>query len=613
VGVFILVSAIIGYLGYSANKEIEKTVTDQFNRQQLILARKIAHDIRNHFSFLEPMLRRINYFREEREAKEPDGITAETASLFPPLRAWHVLAVVHLDRKGRAILALSEHGFTDGAGLGIDYEEYRRWGIKPESRGKILAGRTFRPEAGLFKGRWLMVMAVPTHRPATRHRGDSGYQFEGLSLMVVDPIGVAMRYAREVRSGETGYAWVIDHRGIFLSHYEPTFIGEDSFTVRQRKNPRIPYAQINEAVRKHLLKGEEGAGWYVSGWHRGVIHEMKKLFAYSPIFLSKEDDTGNLWSVAVVAPETEVYGIIRSLVIRQWLIAGAFQLIVFCCLAVAIYFSLRWSRILRAEVDERTADLRRSEAEVRQERDRVKESMQKLVEMQEKLVRSERFAAIGEAAAYLSHEIKNPLMLIGGFAGQVEKSLLDNDANREKLRIIQDETRRLELMLAEVRDFTRPARPQKELQNINSVIEDTLALMENKMMDKGIEYEKALDDRLPAVLFDPQQIKQVLINLVKNAVEAMAQGGKLVISSRREDGHIKVSVADSGPGIPPEVLKQVFNPFFTTKKKGTGLGLAVSRKVMEDHDGEIFVQSEEGKGTRITIALPIKPVNMEAR
>lgn len=605
-GVFILVSGTIGYLGYSANKEIEKTVTDQFNQQQLILARKVAHAIRNHFKYLETNLFEFNKFRE-RDLKRPEMIRGESASLFALVRGWHVLAMVYLDRKGEAILTLSEHGFINEEEIGIDCEAYCRWGAEPENRDKMIIGRTFRPAAGLFKGRWLMVMATPTYRPGTGQGGDSGYRFEGLSLMVVDPIGIAMRYARDIRSGKTGYAWVIDHQGTFLSHYEDTFIGEDSFTVRHRRNPRISYAQINEAVRKHLLKGEEGAGWYVSGWHRGLIYEVKKLFAYSPIFLSKEDDTGNLWSVAVVAPETEVYGIIRSLVIRQWLIAGAFQLVVFACLAVAIYFSLRWSRILQAEVDERTADLRRSEAEVRQERDRVKESMQRLVEMQEKLVRSERFAAIGEAAAYLSHEIKNPLMLMGGFASQVEKSLPEDDPKRQKLKIIQEETRRLEVILAEVRDFTRPARPQKALQNINSVIEDTLALIENKMMDQGIQYEKSLDDRLPAVLFDPQQIKQVLINLVKNAVEAMPEGGKLVVSSWREGGQVKVSVLDSGIGMSPEVVKKIFDPFFTTKKKGTGLGLAVSRKIMEDHGGEIFVQSEKGKGTGVTVTLPIKP------
>jgi len=611
VGVFILVSGIIGYLGYSANQEIEKTVTDQFNRQQLLLARKIAHDINNHFNFLDTILRRVNQFWQ-RGGRNMEAIKGDITSFFPLLRGWDVLAIVHCGRDEKFPVVFTEQGFTGAEGLGIYYDDYRRWGSRPEHRDSIIIDRTFRAEKGIFKGRWLTLMATPTWKRAAGQKGVPAWRFEGLTFIVVDPIGIAQRYTRGVRSGATGYGWVVDDRGIFLAHYEQTFVGEDSFTVRQKKNPDISYARINRIVREYLLKGKEGTDWYISGWHRGVTGEMKKLFAYSPVFLTKED-RGNLWSVGVTAPVTEVYGIIESAVIREWVIAGIFQLIVFSCLGVAIYFSLRWSRILAVEVDSKTADLRRSEMEVRQERDKVKASMQKLIEMQERLVRSERFAAIGEAAAYLSHEIKNPLMLIGGFAGQVEKSLSDDDANREKLGIIQAETRRLELMLAEVRDFTRPARPQKELQNINSVIEDTLALMENKMIDKGIEYEKALDDRLPDVLFDPQQIKQVLINLIKNAIEAMPEGGKLLVSSGREGGQVKVAVLDSGMGMPHEVAKKIFDPFFTTKKKGTGLGLAVSRKIMEDHEGEISVQSEEGKGTKITIALPIKPINMETR
>jgi len=183
-------------------------------------------------------------------------------------------------------------------------------------------------------------------------------------------------------------------------------------------------------------------------------------------------------------------------------------------------------------------ELKRSEAEVRQERDKVKESMEKLIETQDKLVRSERFAAIGEAAAYLSHEIRNPLIIIGGFAGQVEKSLSDEDDNRRKLKIIQDEARRLELMLTDVRDFTRPSRPQKELQDINSIIENTLALLENDFKDKGISCEKSLDSDLPPIFFDPRQIEQLLINLAKNAIEAMPSGGKFFISSWREDKQV---------------------------------------------------------------------------
>ncbi len=518
----------------------------------------------------------------------------------------NVAAVGHLNREGRVSVLFGEAGSTAGRELGIDYTPYWQWATNRENRGKTIISRTFAPTVGPFTGRWLMIMATPTYKPGVQQTGHSEYHFEGLTFMVVDPIGIAMRYARDVRSGKTGYAWVIDHKGFFLSHYEDTFIGEDSFTIRQRRNPRISYEAINEAVRNHLLKGEEGTGWYISGWHRGVLGEVKKLFTYTPIIFSREDDTWNLWSVALVAPVTEVYGIIESLVVRQWLIVGVVQGIVFFCLAVAIYFSLRWSRILQEEVDNRTTDLRRSEAEVRQERDKVKDGMRQLIEMQKKLIRSERFAAIGEAAAYLSHEIKNPLMVMGGFAGQVEKSLSEEDDNRRKLKIIQDEAKRLESMLTEVRDFTRPSKSQKELQDINTIIESTLALLNSGLKETGVGCEKSLDGSLPSTFFDPHQIRQVLINLMKNALEAMPDGGKLTISSWRDGDYIKISVVDTGIGISPEVTEKIFDPFFTTKKRGTGLGLAVSRKIIEDHGGEISIQSKEGKGTTVTITLPIK-------
>ena len=249
-------------------------------------------------------------------------------------------------------------------------------------------------------------------------------------------------------------------------------------------------------------------------------------------------------------------------------------------------------------------ELKRSQAELLRERDKVKESMRKLVEMQERLVRSERFAAIGEAASYLSHEIKNPLMVIGGLAAQVERAISTHHAECRKLVIIRDEIKRLESMLMDVRDFTRPSKPQKELLDMNSAIEKTLALMENDLTARGINYEKLLDRRLPLLFFDPEQIKQVLINLTKNAVEAMPDGGRLVISSGLENEHVIVSITDSGIGMSPEATRKIFDPFFTTKKRGTGLGLAVSCKIMEDHEGELSVQSKEGKGTTVTVLLP---------
>ncbi|MEA2114705.1 MAG: ATP-binding protein [Thermodesulfobacteriota bacterium] len=601
---FVLISGIIGYLNYSANQEIERIVNNQFNQQQLIIARKIAENISNHFDFLQTQLLFINQAWHQGRRSTED-IKTYMSSIFPLLIRWHVLAVAHVREQDNYFVAFSEYGFSDVGKLGIDLEMYQQWSKDPLHHGKSIIGPTVRPESGLFKGRLLMVVGVPVWKISPQ-QSTSGATFEGFSFVLVDPIAIAQTYTSGIYSGKTGYAWIIDHKGTFLAHYEQSFVGEDLSTAKEKKNPSISHERINRTVSEHMLKGEEGTDWYVSGWHRGVIGKMEKLFAYTPVFFSKGSPE-NLWSVAVTAPMAEVYGIINTAVKRQRLIAGIFQLVVFLCLVMAIYFSLRWSRVLQAEVTNKTANLMRSETEVKRERDNVKESMEKLIEMQDKLIQSERFAAIGEAAAYLSHEIKNPLVVIGGFASQVERSLDENDArSRKKLQLIQDETKRLELMLTEVKDFSRPTKPQKKLQTINPVIEDTVELMEGSLREKGVLCEMSLNqDQYPA-LIDPQQIKQVLINLLKNALEATPDGGRITIQSKVENSYARVSIVDSGSGIPPEMISKIFNPFYTTKEKGTGLGLAVCRKIIEEHEGEISIQSEEGKGTEIIFILPVE-------
>ncbi len=600
---FLCFSVLIIYMGYSANKKMEETVTEQFNRQQLILAKKIAGDISYHFKFLETSLRELNQFREQNINKK-DEIVTHATSLSTLLADWLVLAVVQLDPEGKGPVIFSNEEPAGNKGLGIGYDRYFLWGAKPENRGKIIIGQTFRPDIGPFQGRRLMIMAAPTWSLNPLQNSNSGYHFEGISLLILDPVSIAQRYTRDVRSGETGYAKVLDHAGVFLSHYEETFVGEDSFTVRQKKNPDISYAKINEIVRNDLLQGKEGTDWYISGWHRGTVGTMKKLFAYSPVVLPGTEDEENLWSVGVTAPAAEVYGIVQSLVVRQWVIAGLFQVVIFFGLAAAVYFSLQWSRMLQTQVLKKTEALRRSESRVRLERDKVKEGMDELIKTQEMLIRSERFAAIGEAAAYLSHEIKNPLVLIGGFATQVEKSLPKDDANIKKLRIIQDETSRLELLLTDVRDFTRPSLPRKELLDIHLSIKETLALMETDLTERGIECNMLFDDELPPVWFDPEKIKQVLINLIKNAADATSEGGRITIQTQPDGEYTRITISDSGEGMSAETIKKIFDPFFTTKKKGTGLGLAVCRKIIEDHMGELSVESQEGEGTSVTFTLP---------
>ncbi|MDI6791142.1 MAG: ATP-binding protein [Thermodesulfobacteriota bacterium] len=235
----------------------------------------------------------------------------------------------------------------------------------------------------------------------------------------------------------------------------------------------------------------------------------------------------------------------------------------------------------------------------------LKRSREELSRMYERNLRAERLATLGKGAAHMAHEIKNPLMLIGGFSKQVFESLGPEDPNRKKLRIVTDEIKRLEGLLVDVSDFARMAQPQKSIENINDVALDVYNLMSEELQKQGIEFTQSLKSDIPASSFDPRQIKQVLINLAKNAVEAMPQGGKLDITTDMEGQMIKVIVTDTGKGIPSEKLQDIFNPFVTTKPKGTGLGLAISRKIIEDHGGTIDIKSKVGEGTACIVKVPI--------
>ncbi|MDD5450694.1 MAG: ATP-binding protein [Desulfovibrionales bacterium] len=235
----------------------------------------------------------------------------------------------------------------------------------------------------------------------------------------------------------------------------------------------------------------------------------------------------------------------------------------------------------------------------------LKRSREALSRAYERNLQAERLATIGKGAAHIAHEIKNPLMLIGGFSKQVFESLGHEDPNRKKLQIVTDEIRRLESLLVDVSDFARMAQPQKSIQNINDVALDVYNLMSGELQKQGIEFTKSFRPDIPSSSFDPRQLKQILINLAKNAVEAMPHGGRLDIATDLEGQMIKIAVTDTGKGIPGENLQDIFNPFFTTKPKGTGLGLAISRKIIEDHGGSVEIKSKVGEGTTCIVNLPI--------
>jgi phosphoserine phosphatase RsbU/P len=223
--------------------------------------------------------------------------------------------------------------------------------------------------------------------------------------------------------------------------------------------------------------------------------------------------------------------------------------------------------------------------------------------MEEELLRSERLAALGNMASHISHEIKNPLMLIGGFARQVLRDGALVPGDRDKLQIIVDEVKRLEDFLVEVGGYAKLSEPNLQPGDLNALIRELCQLLEPSLQENGIQLVLDLDPNLPQIDLDPVRLRQAVLNLAKNSIEAMAGGGTLTISTRSQAGEVSVVLADTGQGIPPEVLKKIFQPFFSTKPKGSGLGLAITRKIVEAHHGRIAIESELGQGTRVLVAF----------
>lgn len=224
-------------------------------------------------------------------------------------------------------------------------------------------------------------------------------------------------------------------------------------------------------------------------------------------------------------------------------------------------------------------------------------------QMEHRLQQSERLASIGEMSTYIAHEIRNPLFAIGGFANQLLRTVAE-PAAREKIEIIIEESKRLDSILKSILTFARPVDPGLGLADLNQIVRDTMELMGMACENQNIEPVLGLADELPLVKADPELIKQCLINLVKNSVEAMPGGGLLAVRTGMGAAHVILEVEDTGQGIAPDIRDKVFSPFFSTKGRGSGLGLAMIKKILDDLGGTVELASVPGEGTRVALLLP---------
>lgn len=232
-------------------------------------------------------------------------------------------------------------------------------------------------------------------------------------------------------------------------------------------------------------------------------------------------------------------------------------------------------------------------------------------------LQTEKLTALGRMAAGIAHEINNPLSGILLFSTNMRKKVPQEGPIKEGLEIIIQETLRCRTIIQDLLEFSREREPRKTKANLNEIIEKTLGLLENEFRLHRIVVHRDLSTQIPVSMMDVNQIQQVLINLLLNAEEAIQDGGTITVRStlNADQKTIKVEIADTGCGIPPENLPKIFEPFFSTKPKGTGLGLAVSYGIVRNHKGDMLVSSRHGEGTSFVIQLPItqesNPINRE--
>ena len=247
---------------------------------------------------------------------------------------------------------------------------------------------------------------------------------------------------------------------------------------------------------------------------------------------------------------------------------------------------LQWGKTLEKRVEERTKELR---------------------EMQDYLIRSEKLASLGKMAAGIAHEINNPLTSILINTHLMLEKCEKKDPDYENLTLIADETSRCAEIVKGLLEFARQNPPEKTKSDINELIDRTTQLLENQASFQNVKIIKNLEAVLPQIPLDKTKIQQVFWNLMLNACAAMPKGGNLTIISRLDDDrkYVEIVFIDTGMGIPRENINKLFDPFFTTKSSGTGLGLAVSYGIIQQHDGKIEVKSEVGQGSVFTVKLPV--------
>ncbi len=259
---------------------------------------------------------------------------------------------------------------------------------------------------------------------------------------------------------------------------------------------------------------------------------------------------------------------------------------------------------LERRVRERTAELERVNKQLKQEIEERKRTQQAMRD-------ADKLVTVGKLAAGVAHSIRNPLTSVKMRLFYMEKTVGLSESEREDLKVISEEIRHIDGILRNFLEYSRPPRLRMQKVSPSDVVDMALDLLGQRLDSYGVEVRLGRQSWLPEIYADPDQLKEVLVNLLVNSCEAMGYGGLIVIHEEEVedellDRKVVIRVSDNGPGIPESIRDKLFEPFFTTKEEGTGLGLTISARIIEEHGGKLELSSREGDGAILTITLPFR-------
>ena len=400
--------------------------------------------------------------------------------------------------------------------------------------------------------------------------------------------------------GRTGYIFCMDSKGNFTIH--PTGEGKNFFSAKDTDG--FPF--IKEMCEKKR-------GWIRYPWKNpGDSEPRMKIVRYE--YFPPWD-----WIVAVGSYEDEFYQeaneikgrIMESMVVLTIFVGIISTVLVFVASKVLTdpinHMMEVIRRVKRGRLDERM-DVESGDelGELASAFNRMTQIIKHNKEMEANLAQQGKMASLGVLSSGVAHEINNPLGVILGYASYIEGKIPPDDPNYTYIHEIKRESKRCKKIVQDLLSYARTPRPTLEETDVNALLDQIVDFAANHTDMHHVSVIKKFSHELPRIMVDGDQMRQVAINLILNAGAAMAKGGKLVVSTSLDgEGFVSLCFADDGAGIPPENLERIFEPFFTTKAKGTGLGLAITKQIVEQHHGKIEIASEMGKGTTVTIRLPI--------